>query len=133
MSSRQIGLTSPDFKIDESFISQTAQKFFFWQPKKEISLPTNSQSLYLLNQIENPRYYLLRNILLDIEIDENGEVVASDSRLNVYGVGETVEQAINEFSSMLVDLFDELEDSKDVLSYHLRQQLDYLRTILALR
>jgi hypothetical protein len=38
-----------------------------------------------------------------------------------------------DFTSMLVDLFEELSASEDVLSSHLRQQLEFLRIILAPR
>ena len=63
----------------------------------------------------------------------DGEFVVSEPRLNVYGVGETFTESMVDFTSMLVDLFEELSASEDVLSSHLRQQLELLRTILAPR
>ena len=63
----------------------------------------------------------------------DGEFVVSEPRLNVYGVGETFAESMADFTSMLVDLFEELSASEDVLSSHLRQQLELLRTILAPR
>jgi len=62
-----------------------------------------------------------------------GEFVISEPRLNVYGVGETFAESMADFTSMLVDLFEELSVSEDVLSSHLRQQLEILRIILAPR
>jgi len=60
----------------------------------------------------------------------DGKFVTSQPRLNIYGVGKTYTESITDFTSMLVDLFEELSASEDVLSHHLRQQLEILRSIL---
>ena len=56
--------------------------------------------------------------------------ITSELQLNVYGVGKTYAESITEYTSMLIDLFEELSASEDVLSRHLRQQLGILRSIL---
>ncbi|HEX9924991.1 MAG TPA: hypothetical protein VGD99_20210 [Anaerolineae bacterium] len=68
---------------------------------------------------------------LEIETDENGDIIIWEPTLNVYGVGHTIEAAIAEFSSMMMDLHEELDASEDTLSQPLRLQLGRLRTILA--
>lgn len=71
---------------------------------------------------------------LQVKVERtDGEFIISEPRLNVYGVGETFAESIADFTSMLVDLFEELSASEDVLSHHLRRQLQILRTILAPR
>ena len=87
-------------------------------------------SLYFLMRIDSPAYALMRNILLNVEEIDEG-VMVSDNRLNLYGVGETVEAAVDEFTSMLLDLYEELVASEAVLAQPLRQQLAYLCTIIS--
>jgi hypothetical protein len=105
------------------------------------------QSHYLIEhsargwQIAQPLHYLFGNrargwqiaqpLLVKIEQQADGKFITSESSLNVYGVGETVAQSVDDFTSMLVDLFEELVDSEDMLSHALRQQLRNLRAILA--
>jgi len=92
-------------------------------------------------QIPQPRHYLIVNrargwqiaqpLLVKIEQLADRKFITSESSLNVYGVGETVAQSVDDFTSMLVDLFEELVDSEEMLSHALRQQLRTLRAILA--
>lgn len=103
------------------------------------------QSYYLIEarewQIAQPLHYLIGNrargwqiaqlLLVKIEQQADGKFITSESSLNVYGVGETVAQSVDDFTSMLVDLFEELVDSEDMLSHALRQQLRTLHAILA--
>lgn len=58
------------------------------------------------------------------------EYIVFDDQLNLYGVGETIQEAVDEYASMLIDLFRELVASEDVLSHHLREQLGILRRIV---
>src|SRR3989304_5646790 len=87
---------------------------------------------YVLTKIDFPPYALFRSIPLSIERLNGSYYVVSDSILNLYGIGNTVAEAIDEFTSMLVDLFDELRNSENILSSNLRQQLDYLKTIITI-
>ena len=96
-------------------------------------LPGNaygSGSLYFLMRIDSPTVALTRNILLNVEEIDQG-VMVSDNRLNLYGVGETIEQAVDEFTSMLLDLYEELVASEEFLARPLRGQLAYLRTVIS--
>jgi len=68
-------------------------------------------------------------IILTIEVDEDGYLIVSDPHLAVYGAGHNLEEAVSDFASMLQDLFIELETT-EALSDHLHAQLAYLRTIL---
>jgi hypothetical protein len=71
---------------------------------------------------------------LQVKVEQvGGDFVISEPRLNVYGIGKTFSESVADFTSMLVDLFEELSASENVLSHHLCQQLEILRTILAPR
>lgn len=72
------------------------------------------------------------SLSIRIERDELGQLVAYEPRVNVYGVGTTAEEALDDLVSMLVDLVQELLDSEDILSSGLRQRLAFLRSILTL-
>ncbi len=87
---------------------------------------------YLLQDIVSERYGPLGNLLLIVERDGNAFLV-SDTVLNLYGIGETLESAANEFVSMLTDLYEELSSAEEDLSFHLSRQLNYLRTIISQR
>ncbi len=85
-------------------------------------------------------YYLIGNSArgweitrpLQVQVEHtDGEFITSELRFNVYGVGETWAESLADFTSMLVDLFEELSASQDVLSPHLGEQLESLRAILS--
>jgi predicted RNase H-like HicB family nuclease len=72
-------------------------------------------------------------IELDAERIEDGSWLVSHPELTVYGVGENLGEATEDFQSMLLDLYAELVASEDVLAPHLKDELEYLRTILVTR
>lgn len=136
---RQTQCTFPYFQTGASLAPPSTREFLFQRSQYDASeyetiLPTPSPiSHLLLTQISDPHYRLLRKTLLNMETGEGGELVVFESQLNIYGVGETEEEAVGDFVSMLVDLFKELIDSEDILSHHLHQQLKTIRAILAPR
>jgi hypothetical protein len=71
-------------------------------------------------------------LVLSVEVDEAGMLVVFEPRLNIYGVGSSLEEAVADFTSMMRDLWTELEASEATLSNHLRAQLAHLRTLLAI-
>ena len=64
---------------------------------------------------------------VQLENTESGLWLATNPNIATHGVGETLESAIDDFMSMLFDLYEELLDSEDVLAPHLLDELDYLR------
>lgn len=101
---------------------------------QKTAISSQSRTSYLmLAQIGDPCYRLRYPILLTQEIGEQGETIVFDDGFDVYGVGETTQEAVGEYASMLVDLFQELVASEDALSCHLRQQLRTLRMYLTTR
>lgn len=75
-------------------------------------------------------YSLTQPIMLDVEITRQGQFIVSNSTLETYGVGETPQEALEEFSSMLLDFYHELVDSEENLSVHYRRILQRLRSYL---
>lgn len=101
----------------------------------EASIPAQSPVLgVLLTQIGDPRYCLRQPLLLAQETGEGGEkIVFDEAEIDLYGVGETTQEAVDEYVSMLVDLFEELVNSKNILSQHLSERLQILHLYLAPR
>ena len=88
----------------------------------------------LLQEPPASGWQLLEPIPLTLEVDQcEGalQVVAYDTLVNVYGVGATAVEAISDYKSMLLDLYDELEASQAVLSSSLQQQWRRLRSLIA--
>jgi hypothetical protein len=101
--------------------------------EKRVSLPVLPTSLILLAALADPDFQLLHPIVLEVERGEGGEFIVSNRQLHNYGAGGSLQEAIDDYQSMLVDLYRELTDSEVILSRHLRERLDYLRTLLAPR
>lgn len=74
--------------------------------------------------------YLKQPIILSVEWVDEGYWLATNAEILTHGAGDTVNEAVAEFRSMLVDLFLELTDSEDSLGDNLKRQLEYLRTVL---
>jgi len=77
--------------------------------------------------------FLRTAITLDVEKTEAGDWLVSDPVMATYGTGDTLDAAVQDFGSMLRDLFEELLATESVLAPHLQRQLDYLRTIVVER
>ena len=82
-----------------------------------------------MNIVKSEKYRLRKGFSLTIEVGGDGEVIAYDPKLNAYGVGDTIYEAVADFTSMTYDLLEELQSSEDQLSSALRAQLTYLRTL----
>ena len=101
--------------------------------KPVLNLQVSQTSLVWLATLADPDYRLLSPFLLEVEQSRTGELVVSNSLLRNYGVGRTLEEAIADYQSMLLDLYEELEASEATLSHHLREQLNHLRGMLVRR
>ena len=83
-----------------------------------------------LQQIRVSGGRLLRPLILTVEETEDGQTVVADELLSSYGVGDTVEEAVDEFLEMLFDYYSELHQSRDELSRFLLRQLRVLEYFL---
>ena len=94
---------------------------------------TDVRRVYELEDLYHPDYSLIRPLVLSAEVGESGEVVLSHASLNVYGAGDTPEEAAQEFSIMAVDILEELGESRDMLSVSLSEQLRLLESFIVPR
>jgi hypothetical protein len=92
---------------------------------------TGRQLVVSLNRSD---YRLLRPLAVLVRPGdaERFLVTAADDieNLGLYGVGDTQQDAIDDFTSMLVDLFEDLQSSEAVLSRSLAQRLWQLRLVM---
>ena len=79
-----------------------------------------------------PSIEIRHELVITIERDDLNQLVAYEPRTDVFGVGSTPREALADLVSMLLDLVHELTNSEDILSSHLRQRLDFLRSILVM-
>jgi hypothetical protein len=82
-----------------------------------------------MDALKPEKYRLRKGFSLTIDVGGDGEVIAYDPKLNAYGVGDTIYEAVADFSSMTQDLYEELQNSEEQLSTKLRAQLNYLRDL----
>jgi hypothetical protein len=85
--------------------------------------------LYWFYDINHPQYRFNQPIILSV-IKTNEYVLASDDRFNVYGTGRNLKEAFDEYLSMFIDYYQELNQSECELSEYLKDQLSKLKSIL---
>jgi hypothetical protein len=90
-----------------------------------------SSPTYPLSGQITEAWRLVRPISLDIKIGEAAEYIVSYPHFETYGVGDTLQEAVADFSSMLIDLYEELSDSEETLSTYLKDLLERLRLALS--
>lgn len=109
--------------------AQSTQRYEQVRPAYAAIAFSPSPQFILKGQIA-PGWELVQPLLIMLTRDEDGGVTVFSLELNLYGIGETVEEAINDFISMLIDLYEELNASEAVLSTHLVQRLRELRNVI---
>jgi len=92
------------------------------------SFQSHAQEIYL-REINISGYKLKRAIVLNTH-DVDDMKMVYDSYVNLYGIGDDLQEAVNEFVSMLIDLFKELSEEEPYLSERLRTQFNYLKSII---
>ena len=109
-----------------------------WRPPAstpaQYSTVSSPPSQVLLSEPLAPGWRLLKPVWLTIEVDHSAgepQVVVYDSLVKAYGVGASPQEAISEYKSMLLDLYEELEDSQAILSPSLRMRWHTLRALIA--
>lgn len=75
----------------------------------------------------------LHPLLVTVEEIEDDQFLAADELLSSYGVGNSVDEAIDDLITMLSEYHAELVESRHHLSRHLRQQLRLLTHFLGPR
>lgn len=92
----------------------------------DVRVPSRVASL-----LTDPSRSILRAaVQLDMNQMNDGRWLATSPHIMTHGVGDTPEGAMQDFQSMMLDLFKELVQSESLLAPHLRRELDYMREIL---
>lgn len=91
-----------------------------------------SPATFFLTDIHNSDYRLTSPLQIEIERSDSG-VVVSDAQSGVYGAGKTQKEAIEDFQSMFVVMFEQLSEQEANLSKALSDRLNYLRSALSRR
>jgi len=68
---------------------------------------------------------------IPVTIEYDGYFVISDNEINMYGVGDTVVEAEEDYKSIVLSYFEDLEENEYKLDGHLKGHLDYLREKLS--
>lgn len=76
------------------------------------------------------QYRLVRPVAVTLEHDD-GEVIASEELFHIHGVGATEAAALAAFRHALAGYRALLSAREATLGEHLRQQLGYLRAVIA--
>lgn len=85
-----------------------------------------------LSRLTGSRYRLLQPyLLLEMERAENGRVLVWEERSGAYGVGHNEAEAVQDFQSMLEEMYEQLSENESILSHALYKRLTYLRSIIA--
>lgn len=95
--------------------------------KKPIELST--KNIFLFGKLYG-RYNLKNFISLEVEKTDTGFLVY-ESGSGAYGAGTTLHEAIDDFKSMLAEMFEELSEDNIRLSRPLRKKLAYLKSIIS--
>ena len=81
-----------------------------------------------------PGWRLTQPLLLTVRwemVGQEHQCIVFEPGFNLYGIGITIAEALAEYTSMLLDLFQELVDSEQSLSSHLCQKLERLRSLIS--
>ena len=129
------GTAEPQFTVPEAHTSQFRISYKIspvntinirWEP---YSAP---EELSWFNNLNHPQYNLNQPIILSVQ-HTDGYILVSDYRFNIFGTGQSLNEAFDEYSSMLVDYYQELTRSECELSEYLKEQLTKLESILVPR
>lgn len=77
---------------------------------------------------ETGKFLHIFRIPVTIEIDEDA-IIVTDYIVHMYGVGDTVQEAIDDYKSSIKAYLKELQEDEDRLGNNLKRHLYYLRDI----
>ena len=87
--------------------------------------------IYRLKELKSDKYVLRKALFVQIEKTQNGETfIAKIPWLDVYGLGKTEEQAIEDFQLSLIEDYEIMKEEEHRLSDCLHKHLADLTTVL---
>jgi len=87
--------------------------------------------VYRLKELKSDKYVLRKALFVQIEKTQDGETfIAKIPWLDVYGLGETEEQAVEDFQLSLIEDYELMKEEEYRLSDYLHEHLADLNTVL---
>ncbi len=84
-----------------------------------------------LRRLDSDKYALRKVLFVQIEKTEDGETfITKIPSLEVFGVGDTQEEAVRDFQLSLIEDYENLKEEKDKLSNYLQSHFANLTKIL---
>lgn len=100
--------------------------------ERPFKLPSVSASqVVLLRKLPVTGRNLGFPLYLTVEQTEEGDVLVGDPVMHLYGIATTLEEALADYESMLLEDHEHLIENAHRLAPRLRQQLRYLNLLLA--
>jgi len=86
---------------------------------------------YPISQLNHPRYELLQPITVTVELDrDTHEYIISDDQIDMYGIGESLTDALYDYQISIVEYFELLMRDEEKLEGRLKRHFDYLKRII---
>jgi len=131
---RKVGTTSEQRWSREESTGQRVFFLTFRARTKEVTLQQDltgtSRETRLIAAVGDPRYVVKKPIVVTLERDDSCFLLRSEGS-GVYGVGTTENAAVADFESMLLERFEILSESPEMLSCRLADQLRHLQSMIA--
>jgi len=118
------------FANQDHFSSET----FMFSPESLAKLtmkPPEAVYIHRLHKLESDKYALRKVLFLQIEKTEDGEAfIAKVPWLDIFGIGETKEEAIRDFELSLIEDYEILKEESGKLGDHLRKHFELLTKVI---
>lgn len=92
------------------------------------SLPLRTPSRFLHGEVA-PGWYIVRPLAVFVEAMEDAGFLVSDDLFSMYGMGATVEEALADYSTSLIDFYQILE-ARVESNPHNRPRFQHLQSYL---
>lgn len=93
--------------------------------KKASELEVRAQGILLIHSDGR-----VKHLLVDIELDMDGIWIASSRKFDVYGVGDSEQEALSDYKVMLLDYYQDLLQDEAILGPHLDDELQRLKSLI---
>ncbi len=83
-----------------------------------------------LSHLYSDRYLLTQPLPVELEFGAK-EITIVSYDLNIYGVGETEDEAIDDFCLSLIETYEDIENHQNALGSYLQQIWNYLSKVVS--
>jgi hypothetical protein len=111
--------------LQRTAIASNSTPMLFIIPHKQ----QHSEIVFLVS-LYSQNYKLKNPLRLELEKSTSG-IVVSDPKSGAYGVGHSEKEALEDFQSMFVEIFEQLSEQEQNLSHVLSDKLSFLRSVIS--